>query len=73
MVTESERATFGWLGRIPQEIIDAPREVSTAYRRLAKDAKEVARMANGERKVIAAKEIEAKYYALLRRAKERTV
>lgn len=72
MVTEEERKTFGWLGRIPPEIINAPREVSNAYKALAKEAKAVARMYPNQKKVDMAKQVETKYYDLLRRAKERT-
>jgi len=40
-----------------------------AYKRLASDAKEVARMGGGELKIKRAKDIERRYYDLIERAK----
>lgn len=65
MVTDEERLAFGWLGRIPKEVLESPREVVLAWKKLSEDAKTVARMRSGARKIEAAKEIESRYYGVL--------
>jgi hypothetical protein len=69
-VTPEERAAFGWLGRIPPEIINGSREVVERYKQLAKDADKVARARiSKESKIAKAKRIEDRYYALLEEAR----
>lgn len=70
-VTPEERRSFGWLGKIPKEIYDAPREIVDRYLKLAKAARDVANMKNTPKKVVMAKDIESKYYALLAEARGR--
>jgi hypothetical protein len=69
-ITKQERATFGWLGRIPPEIIDAPGDIVAAYRALSKRAGEVAHLPNGAGKVKKAKEIETEYRNLIYQSKK---
>ncbi len=67
-VTSRERQSFGWLGRIPPEIVNGPREVSAKYKKLAHRARIVANMPNTPAKVRKAKAIERQYYDLVERA-----
>jgi hypothetical protein len=69
VVTDEERRSFGWLGSIPPEIQSAGREIVAKWKRLAQDAKRVARMANTHSKVKAAKAIEDRYYTLIEQAR----
>lgn len=69
-VTPEERATFGWLGRIPPEILAGSREVVADWKKLAKDARDVAlARISKENKIQKAKAIEDRYYALIERAR----
>lgn len=70
MVTDEERAVFGFLGRIPEEIMSASVQVVVEYKALAEDAARVARMRSGAMKEMEAKQIEKRYYDLIKRAKK---
>lgn len=70
MVTDEERAVFGFLGRIPEEIMRASVQVAVEYKALAEDAARVARMRYGAMKEMEAKQIEKRYYDLIKRAKK---
>lgn len=70
MVTDEERAVFGFLGRIPEEIMRASVQVVVEYKALAEDAAKVARMRSGAMKEMEAKQIEKRYYDLIKRAKK---
>jgi len=53
-----ERGSFGWIGRMPQEIIDGPREFIIRWKVLAEDARKVACLPNNAAKVGKARRIE---------------
>lgn len=68
MVTDEERKLFGFLGRIPDEILGASVKIVVDYKNLAVDAAEVARMKNGPHKDMLAREIEGRYHGLIAEA-----
>lgn len=69
VVTKEERATFGWLGVVPPEIVSGSPSIVRAYKKLSSDAKRVAYMKRGGDKVAAAHRIEQQYYWLISQAK----
>jgi hypothetical protein len=69
MITDDERKSFGWLGRIPPEIVDASRDIVEKWKLLASDAKQVAKMQQSQKKIERAKAIERRYYDLLEYAR----
>ena len=70
MLTPEEKASFGWLGRIPQDVIDAGPSITAEWKRLVASAGKVTRMRRGPEKTQAAKEVETLYHDLIRRAAE---
>jgi len=69
MVATQEQLIFGWLGRIPQEIIDADASIVKEYMRLSKDAEMVAHMKETDAKIRRAKKIEERYDGLVEQAR----
>lgn len=70
MVTDEERRLFGYLGKIPEQILRASVGIVARYKQLAEDAAEVARMRNGSHKDMLAKQIEGRYYGLISEAEK---
>ncbi len=68
-VTPDEREAFGWLGRIPAEILDSSQTTVARYKRLSEDAERVAKMSRSDTKIKEAKKIERRYYDLITQAK----
>lgn len=68
MVTDEERKVFGFLGRIPDEILAGSARIVAEYKKLADDAAEIARMKNGPHKDMLAKQIEGRYHGLISEA-----
>ena len=67
---EKERSSFGWLGRVPSEIINSPSPIVQEWKKLSRDARRVARMNNDYRKVAAAKKIEERRNLILEQARK---
>jgi hypothetical protein len=68
VLTPEEKASFGWLGRIPQDVLDAGPSITAEWKRLVASAGKVTRMRKGPERTQAAKEIETLYHDLTRRA-----
>jgi hypothetical protein len=68
MVTDEERKVFGFLGKIPEEILGASVRIVVAYKNLAEEAASVARMRNSPHKEMLAKQIEGRYRGLIEEA-----
>tara|TARA_R110001606_G_scaffold59830_2_gene141671 strand:+ start:259 stop:477 length:219 start_codon:yes stop_codon:yes gene_type:complete len=72
LIDKEERTVFGWLGRIPSEIMNSSSTIVRSYKALSKDAKTVAHMKNTETKVAKAKAIEQRYNDLIELARRIT-
>jgi hypothetical protein len=70
MISDSEKASFGFLGKIPDEVINGNRDIVSRYKKLAERAKRVAWMQPTVRKVELAKKVERDYYALIADARK---
>lgn len=67
MVSDDERRVWGILGKPPQELFAAPRFLRDEWNDLMRQAKQVMRIRDRDRRVTAAKEIERDRADLVRR------
>lgn len=66
-----ERSIYGWLGKMPEELVDAPPDLIKRWKTLSKGAKAVAEKRFSPRKVDEAKAIERERAAIIQEAKDR--
>jgi len=65
-----ERATFGWLGKIPPEVASSSPAIVREWKLLSRDARNVAMMRGGPQKITAAKAIEARREGIIAKARQ---
>ena len=67
---KDELDAWGWIGRPPQVIVDASRNIVSQWKKLERAAHRVARMRNGPRKKDAAIDIAYQRSALIQMAEK---
>lgn len=69
-MTPEEKATWGWLGEPPRDVLEGSLYIVRQWKKLVSDARSVARMSIGNQKVRAAKDIERRRMHLIAIAKQ---